>query len=92
MTTDAQGSLFGEGRMSVPQRTSTPEPETIRGRLNDLLGTLLAAETMPLSEREARMWRAVVPNMTKWLPETEAEAIRTTFAREMDRLDRVGIL
>jgi hypothetical protein len=90
MTTNAQGSLFGEGRMSVPQRTSTPEPEAIRGRLNGLLGSLLTAKTMPLSEREARMWRAVVPNMTRWLPEAEAETIRTTFAREMDRLDRIG--
>ncbi|BBK38705.1 hypothetical protein STAQ_37830 [Allostella sp. ATCC 35155] len=84
--TDAQGSLFGDGRMSVPQRATTPDPETIRGRLDGLLGTLRAAETMPLSERDARMWSAVVPNMTRWLPEAEAAAIRTAFAREMDRL------
>ena len=86
MTIGAQDSLFGEGRMSVPQRASTPDPEAIRGRLNGLLGTLRAAETMPLSERDVRMWRAVVPNMTRWLPESEAEAVRAAFASEMERL------
>lgn len=86
MIIDAQSSLFGEGRMSVPQRAAPSDPKTIRGRLNDLLGTLRAAETMPLSERDARMWRAVVPNMTRWLPEDEAEAIRAAFTHEMERL------
>ena len=86
MSMDAQGNLFGERRMSVPQKSSTPDPDTIRVRLHGLLGTLQAAETMPLSERDVRMWRAVVPNMTRWLPDDEAESIRTDFTREMDRL------
>lgn len=84
---DAQESLFGEGRMTVPRKSSTPDAETIRGRLRALLGKLENAETMPLSDRDVRMWCAVVPNMTRWLPDTEAEAIRTDFAREMDRLN-----
>ena len=51
-----------------------------------LLGTLRAARSMPLSERDVRMWQTVVPNMTRWLPEAEAETIRSTFHREMERL------
>lgn len=86
MTTDAQGSLFGEGRMTPPQRSSTPDPEAIRLRLDRLLATLRAAETMPLSDRDARMWTVVVPNMAKWLPDAAAEAICAAFAREMARL------
>ena len=86
MTTDAQGSLFGEGRMIPPQRSSTPDPEAIRRRLDRLLTTLQSAEAMPLSDRDARMWTAVVPNMTKWLPNAEAEAICAAFTREMERL------
>jgi hypothetical protein len=86
MTIDAQGSLFGEGRMSPPNRSSEPDSEAIRNRLNRLLETLRAAHAMPLSERDARMWKTVVPNMTKWLPDDEGEAIRAAFAREMDRL------
>jgi hypothetical protein len=86
MSTDAQGSLFGEDRMAPPQRASTPDPDAIRSRLSGLLGTLQAARSMPLSERDARMWQTVVPNMTRWLPEDEAETIRSTFHREMERL------
>ncbi|MGR3640322.1 hypothetical protein [Alterinioella nitratireducens] len=86
MTVNTQGSLFGEGKMTPPTRSSAPDPETIRGRLNSLLETLRSADVMPLSERDIRMWRAVVPNMTKWLPEHEAIKMRQTFAQEMERL------
>lgn len=86
MNIDAQGSLFGEGRMSPPTRAATPDPQSIRRRLDNLLGTLRAAEAMPFSDRGARMWVTVVPNMTKWLPEAEAEGVRAAFKREMERL------
>ena len=86
---DAQGSLFGEGGMTPPQQSSIPDTESIRDRLERLLASLRSAETMPLSERDARMWAAVVPNMTKWLPSTEAEAICIAFTREMERLGAV---
>lgn len=86
MTIDFQGSLFGEGKMTPPARASIPDPETIRRRLNRLLQTLRAADVLPLSEKDVRMWRAVVPNMTKWLPEPEGAEIRNAFHREMERL------
>lgn len=86
MTFDTQGSLFGEGKMTPPMRSSAPNLTMIRKRLNHLLKTLRDAETMPLSEKDARMWRTVVPNMTKWLPETEGAAVRSTFHQEMERL------
>lgn len=86
MAIDAQGSLFGNGRMGPPTRTSLPDPQAIRGRLGRLLETLRASETMPLSDRDLRMWQTVVPNMTRWLPDDEADAIRTEFAHEMERL------
>ena len=83
---DDQGSLFGEGKTAPPARSSTPDLEDIRQRLNALLSTLRASETMPLSERDIRMWQAIVPNMTKWLPEVEANAIRESFDGELQRL------
>ncbi|MBB1499617.1 hypothetical protein [Paracoccus sp. MC1862] len=86
MNIDAQGSLFGEGRMTPPRRSSTPDPESIRGRLDRLLGILRQSETMPFSDRDARMWATVVPNMSKWLPEAEADTIRAAFNHEMERL------
>lgn len=86
MNIDAQGSLFGEGRISPPTRAAAPDPQSIRRRLDSLIGTLRAAEAMPFSARDARMWTTVVPNMTKWLPEAEAEGVRAAFKREMERL------
>lgn len=90
MTPDDQGSLFGEGRMTPQARVPTADVDAIRGRLDRLIGTLREATVMPLSDRDARMWRTVVPNMTKWLPEDEAEAVRAAFAREMERLGAVA--
>lgn len=86
MTIDAQASLFGDGGMTPPQRASKVDPEIVRGRLNRLLSTLRAADTMPLSDHDARMWRTVVPNMSQWLPDSEAQSIRAVFASEMARL------
>ena len=90
MNAKAQGSLFGEGRMTPPQRSSKPDPEAIRGQLDGLLATLRSAQAMPLSDRDARMWTIVVPNMSRWLPNAEAEAICASFTREMERLQRHG--
>ena len=86
MTFDAQGSLFGDGRMAAPARASTPDPQVIRGRLGRLLETLRTSDSMPLSDKDLRMWQTVVPNMTRWLPDEEAAAIRSEFEYEMDRL------
>ena len=47
---------------------------------------LRSAEKMPWSERDARMWQIVFPNMAKWLPDDEAEQLRFEFAQEMERL------
>lgn len=86
MTFDAQGSLFGDGRMAAPVRASSPDPQTIRARLGRLLDTLRSSDTMPFSDKDLRMWQTVVPNMTRWLPDDEGEAIRAEFARETNRL------
>jgi hypothetical protein len=84
----AQGSLFGSGqdRLQAPRQRSTPDPETVRLRLKSLLEKARTAEKMPWSERDARMWQTVFPNMAKWLPEEEADQLRFEFAQEMERL------
>ncbi len=86
MTIDAQGSLFGDGRMAPPARQSTPDLQAIRVRLGKLLETLRSSETVPFSNKDMRMWQTVVPNMTHWLPPHEGEAIRADFSRELERL------
>jgi len=84
----AQGSLFGSGedRLQAPVQRFVPDPETVRRRLNLLLDKARSAKQMPWSERDARMWQIVFPNMANWLPEDEAEQLRFEFAREMERL------
>ncbi len=88
----AQGSLFGPGedRLQAPPQSSVPDPEMIRFRLQSLLEKARSAERMPWSEREARMWQTVFPNMAKWLPEDEADQLRFEFAQEMNRLTRAA--
>ncbi len=72
--------------MAAPAQTSVPDPQAIRGRLGRLLETLRESESMPLSDKEMRMWQTVVPNMTRWLPDDEADAVRCEFASELQRL------
>jgi hypothetical protein len=45
---------------------------------------------MPWSERDARMWQTVFPNMAKWLPDDEADQLRFEFAQEMERLSKAA--
>jgi hypothetical protein len=86
--TPAQASLFGSGedRMQPPQRSAVPDPQVIRFRLNALLEKARAAKRMPWSEKDARMWQTVFPNMAKWLPPEEADQLRFEFEKEMQRL------
>lgn len=88
----AQGSLFGPGedRLQAPRGNSLPDPEAVRLRLKSLLEKARSTDKMPWSEREARMWQTVFPNMAKWLPEEEANQLCFEFAQEMDRLKRVA--
>jgi uncharacterized protein (DUF2267 family) len=45
---------------------------------------------MPWSERDARMWQTVFPNMAKWLPKEEADQLSFEFAQEIERLRRAA--
>ncbi len=84
----AQGNLFGTGddRLKVPERDTLPNPDEIRARLRGILSKARAADRMPWSDNDARMWQTVFPNMAKWLPDSEAEQLCFDFAREMERL------
>jgi hypothetical protein len=88
----AQGSLFGDGddRLRAPVRRYVPDPEKVRQRLKALLEIARSAEKMPWSERDARMWQTVFPNMANWLPDDEAAQLRLEFAHEMERLKRAA--
>ena len=76
--------------MQAPHQSATPDPEDVRRRLHALLAKARSAEKMPWSERDARMWQTVFPNMAKWLPDNEANQLRFEFAREMERLKQAA--
>ena len=83
---DGQMNLFGAADERQPARSYAPDPETVRRRLRALIETAREARSMPWSERDARMWQTVVPQMAGWLPDDEADQMRLSFAREFDRL------
>ncbi len=83
-----QQSLFGEGddRLKAPVQSYAPDPERARRKLLALLERARSADAMPWSEREARMWQTVFPQMANWLPKDEAEQLCFQFAQEIERL------
>ena len=87
-----QLSLFceGENRLQRPVRSYLPDPEKVRQRMIAVLEKVRAAKTMPWSERDARMWQTIFPNMANWLREEEANQLRFEFAQEMERLKRAA--
>ncbi len=87
-----QLSLFGQGenRLRAPVRSYLPDPEKVRQRMLAVLEKARTAEKMPWSEKDARMWQTIFPNMANWLPEDEANQLRLKFAREMERLKQVA--
>lgn len=90
--TFAQGSLFGssDNRLQENLQSTLPDPEKIRNRLNALLSKAQSANSMPWSERDAKMWQTVFPNMAKWLPDEEANQLRFEFSQQMERLSNAA--
>jgi hypothetical protein len=88
----AQGSLFGvgENRLQAPVRSYLPDPKKVRQRMMAVLEKARSAKTMPWSERDARMWQTIFPNMANWLPKDEANQLRFEFAQEMERLRKAA--
>jgi len=72
--------------MEPPSRRFVPDTELIRRRLHAVLQTARAASAMPWSDRDARMWQAVFPQMADWLPDDEADQLRFEFMQEIARL------
>lgn len=55
------------------------DPERVRVRLNSMLDEVRNAGAHGLEHSRRRLLETVVPQMTLWLPEAEAEQIRLEF-------------
>lgn len=87
-TGPSQFNLFGEGedRLQAPAQTKVDHAARARAKLAAVLDVVRGAKTMPWSDRDARMWQTVFPQMANWLPDAEAEQLRFEFSREIERL------
>ena len=64
-----------------------PDPVRIRAEIHRILGEARAAESLPWNARTTRLYRLIVPQMSRSLPEEEAERLRLEFEAEMARLE-----
>lgn len=86
---DNQLSMFGDGDRQIPharQPDIAPSPDRVRRRLHAVLETARAAPDVPWPTKKQRLWQIVFPNMSKWLPQEEADQLRFEFAQEIERL------
>ena len=71
----------------APPVAYRPEPDQVRARLNRILAQARAAATLPWDRSRTSLYRTIVPQMTLWLPEDEAEGWRLAFEAEMARFE-----
>lgn len=80
----AQPDLFGATAQPLPQ----PDPNAVRARVQAVLARLRSAHEMPLTDKELRFWRTVMPQTTAWLPDEERRTICAEFDMQVARLAR----
>lgn len=68
--------------------STVPDADQVRARLDSLMRTLRQSDDLPLTEKQLRFWRTVVPQMTNWLPAEEKTAICAEFDAQIVRLTR----
>ncbi len=62
-----------------------PDPEKVRCRLRRILAEARAVEAMPWEPTRLSLYRIIVPDMTRHLPDDEAAGWRAEFAAELER-------
>jgi hypothetical protein len=85
-TSPAQGEMFAPAEMRKGWQPPKIDPEDVRRRLHAMLDAITAAtDELPWSMEKARYNRTVFPQMARWLPLDEAEALRARFRTELQR-------
>ncbi len=70
----AQLDMFGES--AAPQVSAAADPERVRRKLDAMLAE---ARSGSVAHARRRLIETVVPQMTRWLPDEEAERVRHEF-------------
>ena len=64
---------------SPAQASAVADPERVRRKLDLLLAEANDAGTHGLPQARRRLMETIVPQMTRWLPDEEAEQVRRAF-------------
>src|SRR5256885_4616903 len=81
--TETQTDLFG----AAPVPAYRPDPDKVRSRLHKILAEARAAQKFPWEPTTVSLYRTIVPQMTRWLPEEEGAQLRFEFETELARLE-----
>ena len=81
---ETQSDLFGE---ESPTPVYRADPDKVRSRLHKILAEARAAQKFPWEPTTISLYRTIVPQMTRWLPDDEAAQLRFEFETEMARLE-----
>ena len=80
---DAQPELFDD-ESHTP--TFYPDPDRVRAELNRILAEARVADKLPWDAPTLSLYQTIFPQMTRCLPDEEAEKLCFEFEREMTRL------
>lgn len=72
--------------VSAPSPVYRPDPDRVRGRLRAIVDEARAADALPWSAHELRLYRTIVPQMVRSLPDDEAARWCADFDAELARL------
>ena len=63
------------------------DAEKVRVELLKILAEARGAESMPWDRKQRAYYATVFPQMTNWLPDTEAAQLKLAFVTELERLE-----
>lgn len=92
MTAPRQGDLFQSDEQpelfDVESQTPTfyPDPDRVRAELQRILSEARGAQVLPWDASTLSLYQTIFPQMTRCLPEEEAEQLCFAFGQEMERL------
>lgn len=80
-----QTDLFA-AEPAAPAYVYRPDPDKVRARLERILGQAREADVAPWDRSRISLYKIIVPDMTRWLPEDEGAAWRAEFEAQLARL------
>lgn len=91
MTGKPQLDLFGAEQPELFDENAAPvyvhgDPDRVRARLRKLIDEARASNVVPWDRDSLQLYRQIVPQMSRWLPEDEARQLVLEFEEEMARL------